>query len=90
MGMPLSGFDRREGELYCEGVSLCAIARKASTPTYVYSGTAIRDNYRSYDTALAGLSHIDLRVGAKGLASLALSPAHLACSPLFGHHGHHL
>jgi hypothetical protein len=33
--MPLSGFERRQGELYCEGASLSAIAGKAGTPSYV-------------------------------------------------------
>ncbi|MCH7992372.1 MAG: hypothetical protein IIC35_08145 [Gemmatimonadetes bacterium] len=67
----MSGFDRREGELFCEGVSLCAIARKAGTPTYVYSGTAIRDNYRSYDTALASLSH-EIHYAVKANSSLGV------------------
>lgn len=69
--MPLSGFDRREGELFCEGVSLCAIAQKAGTPTYVYSGTAIRDNYRSYDTALASLLH-EIHYAVKANSSLGV------------------
>jgi diaminopimelate decarboxylase len=69
--MPLSGFDRRKGELYCEGASLRAIAEKAGTPTYVYSGTAIRDNYRSYDRALSSLPH-EIHYAVKANSSLGV------------------
>ncbi|MEZ5399264.1 MAG: diaminopimelate decarboxylase [Bryobacteraceae bacterium] len=41
----------RDGSLYCEEVALDDIARKAGTPCYVYSATAIRERYRAYDRA---------------------------------------
>ena len=69
--MPLSGFERRQGELYCEGVSLSAIADKAGTPTYVYSGTAICDNYRSYAGALSTLPH-EIHYAVKANSSLGV------------------
>ena len=69
--MPLSGFERRQGELYCEGVSLSAIADKAGTPTYVYSGTAICDNYRSYSEALSTLPH-EIHYAVKANSSLGV------------------
>jgi diaminopimelate decarboxylase len=69
--MPLSGFERREGELYCEGASLSAIAEKAGTPTYVYSGTTIGDNYRSYVAALATLPH-EIHYAVKANSSLGI------------------
>ncbi len=55
--MPLQGFERRVGALYCEDVPLEAIASETGTPTYVYSGSAIVANYRAYDEALAGTAH---------------------------------
>ena len=55
--MPLQGFARRSGRLYCEDVSLEAIAQEVGAPTYVYSATAIVENYRAYEQALAGLDH---------------------------------
>ena len=69
--MPLSGFERRQGELYCEGASLSAIADKAGTPTYVYSGTAICDNYRSYAEALSTLPH-EIHYAVKANSSLGV------------------
>lgn len=69
--MPLSGFDRREGALFCEGTALSAIAEKVGTPTYVYAGTAIRENYRSYDQALAGISH-EIHYAVKANSSLGV------------------
>jgi len=69
--MPLSGFERRQGELYCEGAPLSAIAEKAGTPTYVYSGTTIRDNYRSYAAALASLPH-EIHYAVKANSSLGI------------------
>lgn len=55
--MPLQGFARRSGRLYCEDVSLEEIARQTGSPTYVYSATAIVESYRAYEDALAGIGH---------------------------------
>ena len=53
--MPLQGFKRSDGRLLCEGVSLQQIAQEVGTPTYVYSGSAIIENYRAYQSALSDL-----------------------------------
>jgi len=50
-------FSYRNGELYCEGVSLEKLASQHGTPLYVYSAKTIRDHYRRLDQALAGLDH---------------------------------
>jgi diaminopimelate decarboxylase len=55
--MPLQGFARRSGRLYCEDVPLEAIAREVGSPTYVYSASAIVANYRAYVAALDGTPH---------------------------------
>jgi diaminopimelate decarboxylase len=55
--MPLQGFTRRAGRLYCEDVPLETIAQEAGSPTYVYSASAIVDNYQAYARALDGLDH---------------------------------
>lgn len=49
-----AGFERRDGELYCEDVALDRIAREAGTPSYVYSAGAVRDRYARLDAALGG------------------------------------
>ncbi|MGH9803586.1 MAG: diaminopimelate decarboxylase [Candidatus Acidiferrales bacterium] len=48
-------FDYRKGELCCEGVPLAWIARGVGTPVYVYSATAIRENYRRLARAFRGV-----------------------------------
>ena len=45
-------FIRRRGNVFCEGVSLEAIAKKVGTPAYVYSGAAISGAYTELDDAL--------------------------------------
>ncbi len=51
-------FHYLNGELYCEGVSLRAIADSAGTPTYVYSKAALLENLAAYDRAFASIPHI--------------------------------
>ena len=50
-------FSYRNGELYCEGVSLARLASEHGTPLYVYSAKTIREHYRRLDEALSGLDH---------------------------------
>lgn len=47
-------FSPVNGVLHCEGVALPEIARRWSTPTYVYSRRSILAAYRRYVDALAG------------------------------------
>ena len=46
------GFEYRQQQLYCEGVSLDDLARDLGTPCYVYSTSSIVANYRAYAGAL--------------------------------------
>ena len=69
--MPLQGFERRDGALYCEDVALETIASQTGTPTYVYSGTAIEANYRAYAEALAGVPH-EIHYAVKANSSLGV------------------
>lgn len=50
-----SVFARVDGELACEGVSLSTIARAVGTPTYVYSASAVREQYARLAAALDGV-----------------------------------
>lgn len=43
--------------VYCEGVTLEAVAKKFGTPTYLYSGTAISEAFRDLDRGLAEIPH---------------------------------
>jgi len=50
-------FERRDGPLCCEGVSLERIADGAGTPAFVYSANALRSRFRALEAALAGVPH---------------------------------
>src|SRR4030067_1935882 len=45
-------------ELYCEKVPLKKIAQEVGTPVYIYSSCTLRNHYRAFDTAFAGIPHI--------------------------------
>lgn len=53
----MSGFEYRNDELHCEGVSLAHIADAVGTPVYVYSRGELERAYRAFDAALAGIPH---------------------------------
>ncbi|HEV7967517.1 MAG TPA: diaminopimelate decarboxylase [Candidatus Acidoferrales bacterium] len=51
------GFSYRGSQLYCEGVSVAAAAKRFGTPAYVYSRASIERAYRSMDSAFGKLPH---------------------------------
>lgn len=51
-------FTPKGGELYAEAVPLAQIAQQFSTPTYVYSQTALQEAYREFDEGFAGIDHL--------------------------------
>ena len=53
----MHGFSYKNGELFCEDVSLQTLAEKHGTPLYVYSGQTISDHYKRLDNALASVEH---------------------------------
>ena len=50
-------FHYRGAELFCEGVSLEALAQRVSTPAYVYSRRSIEDSYRGFQRAFRSVPH---------------------------------
>jgi diaminopimelate decarboxylase len=52
-----AGLTRSGAALYLGGVALTTIAEQVGTPVYVYNAEAVRERYRSLDTALAGVPH---------------------------------
>lgn len=52
-----TGFTRRDGVLYAEGVALPSIAAAVGTPVYVYSANTIRARYRRLENAFTGVPH---------------------------------
>jgi diaminopimelate decarboxylase len=58
-------------QVFCEGVSLPAVADQFSTPTYLYSSAAIDDAYREFQEGLNGIRHtICFAVKSNGNLSL--------------------
>ena len=52
-------FEYRENELFCESMPVSEIvARDVGTPTYVYSYSALVNNYSELDRALADVKHV--------------------------------
>ncbi|HWJ23085.1 MAG TPA: hypothetical protein VNS52_12095, partial [Gemmatimonadaceae bacterium] len=66
-----TGFARVDGTLRCDGVPAERIARVAGTPVYVYSATAIREQFRRLDDAFAGVPH-RVHFSVKANSSLAI------------------
>ncbi len=66
-----AGFERRGGELTCDGVSLEGLAREFGTPLYVYSWAQIAENFRRFDAAFAPVPHL-VCYAAKANSSLAI------------------
>lgn len=51
------GFSYRGSQLFCEGVSVAAVAKRYGTPAYLYSRASIEQAYRSLDSAFGSLPH---------------------------------
>jgi diaminopimelate decarboxylase len=52
-----AGFERRDGVLSCDGVSLEEAGARFGTPLYLYSRAAIEAAYAAYDRAFAPVPH---------------------------------
>ena len=51
-------FTYKNNKLFCEDVSLEAIAKKVGTPTYVYSQATITRHFQAYETVLKNHDHL--------------------------------
>ena len=67
----MAGFERRNGDLACDGVPLAEIADSHGTPLYVYSGAKIDEAWRRFDGAFAPVAHL-VCYAAKANSSLAI------------------
>jgi diaminopimelate decarboxylase len=50
-------FEYKQGELHCEAMPVRELAAQYGTPLYLYSATAIRDRYRTFDRAFHSVPH---------------------------------
>jgi len=67
----LSAFTYQNGQLQAEGVPLSEIAAQFGTPCYIYSRAAIEQQFRAWQDALAGQSHL-LCFAVKANSNLAV------------------
>ncbi len=51
-------FHYENDELFCENVSLAALAEEAGTPAYVYSKATLTRHFKAFDGAFEGLPHL--------------------------------
>ena len=53
----MHSFHYRNGKLFCEGVSVQALADRHGTPLYIYSQQTLESHFQELDAALAPLDH---------------------------------
>lgn len=68
----VSGIERRQGALACDGVPLADIAAREGTPVYVYSADVITTRYRAIVEAFASYPHT-LHYALKANSTLAIA-----------------
>jgi diaminopimelate decarboxylase len=68
----VTGFQRINGTLACDGVPLPAIAAAEGTPLYVYSAATIANRYRAVDEAFASHPHA-MHYALKANSTLAIA-----------------
>ena len=51
----MQGFERKDGALLVDGLSVAALADQFGTPSYIYSGAQLLANYRQFAKAISGL-----------------------------------
>jgi diaminopimelate decarboxylase len=68
----VTGFERINGTLACDGVPLPPIVAAAGTPLYVYSAATIVSRYRAVDEAFASHSHA-VHYALKANSTLAIA-----------------
>jgi diaminopimelate decarboxylase len=51
-------FVYKNGELYCEGVSVKSVAQRVGTPFYLYSGNTLANHVKAFAGAFKGVPHL--------------------------------
>ena len=51
-------FEYKDGELYCENVTITTLAEEYGTPLFVYSRATLERHWHAFDSALAGHDHL--------------------------------
>jgi diaminopimelate decarboxylase len=67
----VTGFQRHEGALFCDGVPLADLAELHGTPLYVYSAGTLAGRYRAIDDAFGSYPHA-IHYALKANSTLAI------------------
>jgi diaminopimelate decarboxylase len=51
-------FEYKNGELFCEGVSVKTVAQRVGTPFYLYSSNTLANHFRAFNSAFADIPHL--------------------------------
>lgn len=64
-------FEYKDGELYCENISVEDIARQVGTPFYLYSFNTLKRHFTVFDEAFRGIPHL-VCYSAKANSNIAI------------------
>ena len=67
----MHNFEYRQGELYCEQVSVSQIAKQVGTPCYIYSHATLTRHIEAYDSAFKNIPHL-IAFAMKANSNLAI------------------
>jgi diaminopimelate decarboxylase len=67
----VTGFQRHDGALFCDGVALADLAELHGTPLYVYSAATLAARYRAIDSAFGSYPHA-IHYALKANSTLAI------------------
>ncbi len=67
----MNHFERRDGELFAEGVALRTIADEVGTPTYIYSAATLTRHFTVFDAAWGDIDHT-VCYAVKALSNLSV------------------
>ncbi len=54
----MNHFEQKNGELYCEDVSIMSLVEQYGSPLYVYSAATFRRHFKAFDSAFTSLPHL--------------------------------
>ena len=67
----MNHFEKREGVLHAEDISVLELAEKVGTPAYVYSAATLKRHFRVFDGAFKDVSHLTC-FAVKALSNIAV------------------
>ncbi|MCK5069493.1 MAG: diaminopimelate decarboxylase, partial [Desulfocapsa sp.] len=54
----MNHFEYKNGELFCEDLSVTEIAKEVGTPFYLYSKATLTRHFQAFDSGFEGIDHL--------------------------------